>query len=41
MALRLAAIRSLIDQRSLEASVKLIDGVTDGELRWLYENCES
>ena len=40
MALRLAAIRSLIDQRSLEASVKLIDGVTDGELRWLYENCE-
>src|SRR6266436_4850429 len=35
-----AAIRSLIDQRSLEASVKLIDGETDGELRWLYENCE-
>jgi glycosyltransferase involved in cell wall biosynthesis len=35
-----AAIRSLIGQRSLEASVRLIDGVTDGELRWLYENCE-
>jgi glycosyltransferase involved in cell wall biosynthesis len=34
------AIRSLIEQRSLEASVKLINGVTDGELRWLYENCE-
>jgi glycosyltransferase involved in cell wall biosynthesis len=34
------AIRSLIEQRSLEASVELIDGVTDGELRWLYENCE-
>jgi glycosyltransferase involved in cell wall biosynthesis len=34
------AIRSLIEQRSLEASVRLIDGVTDGELRWLYENCE-
>jgi glycosyltransferase involved in cell wall biosynthesis len=35
-----AAIRSLIEQRSLAGSVKLIDGVTDGELRWLYENCE-
>jgi glycosyltransferase involved in cell wall biosynthesis len=35
-----AAIRSLITQRSLEASVELIDGVTDGELRWLYVNCE-
>jgi glycosyltransferase involved in cell wall biosynthesis len=35
-----AAIRALIEKRSLEASVKLIDGVTDGELRWLYENCE-
>jgi len=34
------AIRSFIEQRSLEASVTLIDGVTDGELRWLYENCE-
>jgi glycosyltransferase involved in cell wall biosynthesis len=35
-----AVILSLIGERSLEASVKLIDGVTDGELRWLYENCE-
>jgi glycosyltransferase involved in cell wall biosynthesis len=35
-----AAIRSLIEQRSLVASVKLIDGVTDGELKWLYLNCE-
>src|SRR5258708_38975056 len=35
-----AAIRSLIKQRSLEASVELIDGVSDGELRWLYTNCE-
>ncbi|MCU1250208.1 MAG: glycosyltransferase family 1 protein [Edaphobacter sp.] len=35
-----AAIRTLIGQLSLERSVKLIDGVTDGELRWLYENCE-
>src|SRR6266550_813776 len=34
------AIRSLIEQRSLEASVRLIEGVTDGGLRWLYENCE-
>ena len=33
-------IDSFIKQRSLEASVRLIDGVTDGELRWLYENCE-
>jgi glycosyltransferase involved in cell wall biosynthesis len=35
-----AAIRSLIRQRSLEASVELIAGVSDGELRWLYANCE-
>jgi glycosyltransferase involved in cell wall biosynthesis len=35
-----AAIRSLIEQRSLEASVELINGVSDGELRWLYGNCE-
>jgi glycosyltransferase involved in cell wall biosynthesis len=35
-----AAIRSFIEKRSLEASVRLINGVTDGELRWLYENCE-
>jgi glycosyltransferase involved in cell wall biosynthesis len=35
-----ATIRSLIERRSLEACVKLIDRVSDGELRWLYENCE-
>jgi glycosyltransferase involved in cell wall biosynthesis len=35
-----AAILSLIEQRSLQTSVKLLDGVMDGELRWLYENCE-
>jgi glycosyltransferase involved in cell wall biosynthesis len=35
-----AAIKSLIEQQSLEASIELIDGVTDGELRWLYTNCE-
>lgn len=33
-------IDSFIAQRALAASVRLIDGVTDGELRWLYENCE-
>jgi glycosyltransferase involved in cell wall biosynthesis len=33
-------IFSLIEQRLLQEKVKLIDGVTDGELRWLYENCE-
>jgi glycosyltransferase involved in cell wall biosynthesis len=33
------AIKSLIKERSLERKVKLIDGVTDGELRWLYANC--
>jgi glycosyltransferase involved in cell wall biosynthesis len=33
-------INSFIEQRSLEASFQAIDGVTDGELRWLYENCE-
>jgi glycosyltransferase involved in cell wall biosynthesis len=35
-----AAIRSLIRQRSLEARVELIDGVSDGELKWFYLNCE-
>jgi glycosyltransferase involved in cell wall biosynthesis len=35
-----SAIRSLIEQRSLGASIELIDGVTDEELRWLYTNCE-
>lgn len=34
------AIRSLIRQRSLEGSVELIDGVSDGELKWLYANCD-
>jgi glycosyltransferase involved in cell wall biosynthesis len=35
-----AAIKSLIEQRSLETSIEMIDGVTDGQLRWLYTNCE-
>jgi glycosyltransferase involved in cell wall biosynthesis len=35
-----AELKSLIEQRSLEPNVKLIDGVTDGELGWLYANCE-
>jgi glycosyltransferase involved in cell wall biosynthesis len=35
-----AAIRSVIEQRSLGTSVELIEGVSDGELRWLYANCE-
>jgi glycosyltransferase involved in cell wall biosynthesis len=33
-------IRSFMERRSLERSVKLTEGVTDGELRWLYANCE-
>ena len=35
-----AVIKSLIEQRSLRTSVRLIDGVSDGQLRWLYSNCE-
>jgi glycosyltransferase involved in cell wall biosynthesis len=35
-----AAIRSLITQQSLETNVELMEGVSDGELRWLYTNCE-
>jgi glycosyltransferase involved in cell wall biosynthesis len=35
-----AAIKSAIKQRALEKKVKLVAGVSDGELRWLYENCE-
>jgi glycosyltransferase involved in cell wall biosynthesis len=35
-----AAINAVIKQRTLEKRVKLIVGVSDGELRWLYENCE-
>jgi glycosyltransferase involved in cell wall biosynthesis len=34
------AIISLIKQRTLESSVKLIEGIPDGELGWLYANCE-
>src|SRR5438270_3409957 len=33
-------INSFIKQRGLGASVRPIDGVIDGELRWLYEDCE-
>jgi len=35
-----AAIMSLIKQRALEKSVRLMEKITDGELRWLYTNCE-
>jgi glycosyltransferase involved in cell wall biosynthesis len=35
-----AAIRIAIKQRALEKKVRLVAGVSDGELRWLYENCE-
>ena len=35
-----AAILAFIEQRALERSIKLIESVTDGELRWLYANCE-
>lgn len=35
-----ATIRSLIKKRMLEKSVKLIEGVSDGELRSLYANCK-
>jgi glycosyltransferase involved in cell wall biosynthesis len=34
------AIRSDITRRALEKRVKWVAGVNDGELRWLYENCE-
>jgi len=34
------AIRSFIEERSLETRVELIDGVSDGELKWLYANCK-
>jgi glycosyltransferase involved in cell wall biosynthesis len=34
------AIQTLIRQRSLQENVELIDGVSDGELKWLYANCE-
>ena len=35
-----AAIHAFIEKRSLHTGVRLVSGVTDGELRWLYENCE-
>jgi glycosyltransferase involved in cell wall biosynthesis len=34
------AIKSAIRQKALQKQVKLVAGVSDGELRWLYENCE-
>jgi glycosyltransferase involved in cell wall biosynthesis len=33
-------IKAAIKQIELESNVKLLDSVTDGELRWFYENCE-
>lgn len=33
-------IKATIKQMRLESSIKLLDSVTDGELRWFYENCE-
>ncbi len=33
-------IRSVIKQRALENRVRLRTNVSDGELRWLYQNCE-
>lgn len=35
-----AAIMSLIKKRGLENNVKLVNTVSDGELRWLYTNCK-
>lgn len=35
-----ALIKSLIKQRGLEERVQLRIGMSDGELRWFYENCE-
>ena len=34
------AIESAIKGRALEKNVRLVDSVSDGELRWLYSNCE-
>jgi glycosyltransferase involved in cell wall biosynthesis len=34
------AIESAIRLRALEKNVRLVDSVSDGELRWLYSNCE-
>jgi glycosyltransferase involved in cell wall biosynthesis len=33
-------IKSFMEQRPLKTNVRLIDGVSDGELRWLYARCE-
>ena len=35
-----ATIMALIKRRALEKRVRLKIGVSDGELRWLYENCD-
>jgi len=35
-----AAIMSTVREKMLESSVRLVGGVSDGELRWLYKNCE-
>ena len=35
-----SAIASFIQHQALERHVKFIDRVTDGELKWLYENCQ-
>ncbi len=35
-----AAIMFTVRAKMLENSVRLVDGVSDGELRWLYKNCE-
>ncbi len=34
------AIRLLIKRLELEESVRLVEKVSDGELRWLYDHCE-
>ena len=34
------AIESAIKRMALEKNVRLVDSVSDGELRWLYSNCE-
>jgi glycosyltransferase involved in cell wall biosynthesis len=35
-----AAITAFIGQRGLDKSVRLVEKVTDGELRWLYSHCD-
>jgi glycosyltransferase involved in cell wall biosynthesis len=34
------ALIAFIEQRGLDKSVRLVEKVTDGELRWLYTNCD-